>query len=169
MNIVENISNMLPGNTSRTPVGTIHVVDPSPLNWLYVLYNCAEELVRVRPSGYVEPAAMRTYRWIDNKTLEIDIREGEHFPDGESITAATVKRAFEELTRWQAPHPPGTQFNHDPGITLEIVTNHRVRFHLSEPDGTALGKQRAMHIMSTRFWDEVGFGYKRTGTGEGHW
>ena len=25
-----------------------------------------------------------------------------------------------------------------------------------------------MHLGSTRFWDTIGFGYARTGTGEGH-
>jgi len=26
-----------------------------------------------------------------------------------------------------------------------------------------------MHVPSTRFWDEEGFGYRKNGTGEGHW
>lgn len=33
------------------PAGTIHVVDPAPLNWLWVTYNTVEELVRVTPRG----------------------------------------------------------------------------------------------------------------------
>jgi hypothetical protein len=32
-----------------------------------------------------------------------------------------------------------------------------------------LGKMRGMHIPSTRFWEDIGFGYKKLGTGEGHW
>ncbi len=31
-----------------------------------------------------------------------------------------------------------------------------------------LGKLRAMRHEHT-LWDEIGFGYKRNGTGEGHW
>lgn len=50
------------------PRGTVHVVDPSPLNWLYVTYNTVEELVRVTPGGKVRPAAMRWYRWKDERT-----------------------------------------------------------------------------------------------------
>jgi hypothetical protein len=30
----------------RTPVGTIHVVDPNPLNWLFITWNTMEEPVR---------------------------------------------------------------------------------------------------------------------------
>jgi ABC-type transport system substrate-binding protein len=169
MTMIEKASALFTGERPPSPLGTIHVVDKNPLNWLYVLYNCAEESVRVNTDGYVEPAAMEAYRWIDDLTLEVDIREGNHFPDGEAVTAAVVKRSFDELMHWRAPHPPGSHFNHDPRTRCEIVGNHRVRFHLPEPDGTALGKLRAMHVMSTRFWDELGFGYKRTGMGEGHW
>lgn len=151
------------------PVGTVHVVDPSPLNWLWVLYNTAEELVRVTPQGKVRPAAMRRYRWVDRRTLEVHVRPDERFPDGEQLTAATVKRSFDEGTRWVNPHPPGTHFIIDPRTRCEVTGERTARFHLPEPDGLALGKLRAYHVMSPRFWDELGFGYVRTGTGEGHW
>ncbi len=39
----------------------------------------------------------------------------------------------------------------------------------SEPDGLAVGKLRAMYIMSNAFWDGPGFGYARNGTGDGRW
>ncbi len=104
-----------------TPVGTIHVVDPSPLNWLYITYNTVEELVRVSPEGITVPAAMESYRWEDDRTLEVDLREGERFPDGEPLTASSVKRGFEEVTRWAAPHPPGTRFNIDPRTRWEAT------------------------------------------------
>lgn len=155
---------------TEEPAGTVYVVDPSPLNWLYITYNTVEELVRVDPEGNIEPAAMSNYRWLDNGcTLEVEVREGEVFPDGELLTAASVKRSFDEMMRWAAPHPPGTQFNHDPGTSLEVTGERSVRFHFPEPDGLALGKLRAMHVMSTRFWDTIGFGYERQGSGEGHW
>jgi len=147
----------------------VHVVDPSPLNWLYITYNTVEELVRVTPGGKVRPAAMRWYRWKDDRTLDVRVREGERFADGEPLTAATVKRSFDEQIRWTAPHPPGTHFNIDPCTRCEVRGKHGVRFHLPQPDGLAIGKLRATHVMSTRFWEEVGFGYERNGSGEGHW
>ncbi len=113
--------------TRGKPIGTVHGVDPSPLNWLRITYNTVEELVRIRPGGNIEPAAMRAYRWVDDRTLEVDLRRDERFPDGEPLTAATVKRAFDEQQRWRAPHPPGTQFNLDPGTRCEVVGEHRVR------------------------------------------
>ena len=112
---------------------------------------------------------MTAYRWADDRTLDVDVREGERFPDGEPLTAASVKRGFDEVMRWTAPHPPGTHFNLDPRTQLEVTGEFSVRFRLANPDGLAIGKLGAMHVMSTRFWDDLGFGYTRTGSGEGHW
>ena len=72
-------------------------------------------------------------------------------------------------TRWPAPHPPGTSLNFHPDTRLELVDDHTLRMHFPEPDGLVLGKFRGFHIPSTRFWDEVGFGYRQKGTGDGHW
>jgi hypothetical protein len=84
---------------------------------------------------------MTRYRWVDDRTLEVDVREGERFPDGEPLTAATVKRSFDETARWTAPHPPGTHFNIDPRTRCEVAGEQTARFHLPEPDGLALGKR----------------------------
>ena len=151
------------------PRGRVTVVDADPLNWLYITYNTVEELVRVTPGGRVRPAAMRSYRWVDALTLEVEVRTGERFPDGQTLDAHSVKRAFDEQIRWVAPHPPGTHFNIDRRTRCEVVGSHTVRFHLPEPDGAVLGKLRATHVMSERFWRDLGFGYARDQSGEGHW
>ncbi len=70
---------------------------------------------------------------------------------------------------WASPHPPGTQFNFAAGTTLEVTGEYGVRLRFPEPDGQALGKLRAMHVMTTPFWEGPGFGYERQGSGEGHW
>ncbi len=129
MSLVERVTSLFAGG-KRTgePLGAVHVVDPSPLDWLYVTYNTVEELVRVTPNGTIRPAAMKGYRWKDGgHTLEISVREGERFPDGEPLTASSVKRGFDESVRWAAPHPPGTHFNPLPGTRCEVVDEHRVR------------------------------------------
>lgn len=165
MSLIENVvSAVKPHN----PVGTIHVVDRSPLNWLYITYNTVEELVRTDENGHLVPAAMKSYKWIDDRTLEVKLRENK-FQDGEPVTVQSVKRSFEEMMKWQSPHPPGTQFNQYPGTRMEIVDEETVHIISPKPDGMTLGKLRAMHIMNSRFWETVGFGYKRSDSGEGHW
>jgi ABC-type transport system substrate-binding protein len=168
MNIIDKIAAVATGGRSK-PGGKIFVVDTSPINWLYITYNTVEELVRVNHDGAIEPAAISTYHWVDDHTLEVRIREEEVFPDGEPLNAESVKRSFDEQMRWAAPHPPGTHFNPHSQTRCVITGDRTVRFLLPEPDGLMLGKLRATHIMSTRFWNEIGFGYARNGTGEGHW
>jgi ABC-type transport system substrate-binding protein len=139
---------------SQPPVGTIQVVDPHPLNWLFITWNTMEEPVRTDERGHIVGAAMQDSRWVDESTLEVQLRKGVRYQDGEELTAESFKRAFEEVQRWKAPHP---------------VDGHTVRMVFPEPDGLVLGKFRGFHLPSTRFWDEEGFGYRTRGSGEGHW
>ncbi len=155
--------------TGGAPVGTVNVVDPHPLNWLYITWNTMEEPVRTDERGHMVGAVMEESRWTDEKTIEIKVRQGIRFQDGEECNAHSVKRAFDEMQRWRAPHPPGTNLNIHPDTVAEIVDNYNLRINFPEPDGLVLGKMRGMHIPSTRFWEEIGFGYKKLGTGEGHW
>ncbi len=46
MSLFEKVTSFVTGNGGE-PARTVHVVDPSPLNWLYIAYNTVEELVRV--------------------------------------------------------------------------------------------------------------------------
>jgi ABC-type transport system substrate-binding protein len=155
---------------THEPAGVIHVVDPSPLNWLFITWNTMEEPIRINEEGQGVMALARDARWLDdNRTLELDLREGVRFQDGEPFTAHSVRRNFDEMQRWAAPHPPGTWLNFPPESVCEVVDDHTVRFRFPAADGIALGKMRGFHIASSRFWDEIGFGYRKIGTGEGHW
>ena len=87
MSLIENIVSKV---KSHDPQGEIRVVDRSPLNWLYITYNTVEELVRTDEKGHIVPAAMKTYRWVDDLTLEIKLRENV-FQDGERVTVEIVK------------------------------------------------------------------------------
>jgi len=153
----------------RTPVGTIHIVDPHPLNWLYITWNTMEEPIRTDVQGHLTGAAMEESRWVDDTILEVRMRRGVRFQDGEACNAHSFKRAFDEVQRWKAPHPPGTSLNFHPDTRLELLDDHTLRMHFPQPDGLILGKFRGFHFASSRFWDELGFGYKKLGTGEGHW
>ena len=149
-------------------MGTINVVDPNPMNWLFITWNTMEEPVRTDERGHIVGAVMEDARFVNDTTFEIDVRQGVYFQDGEYLTADHVKRAFDEVQRWKAPHPPGTYLNFPAGTRAEVVDDYKVRMIFPEPDGLVLGKFRGMHIPSTRFWEE-GFGYRALGTGEGHW
>jgi ABC-type transport system substrate-binding protein len=154
------------------PVGTINIVDPSPLNWLFITWNTMEEPIRIDEEGRTVFALAESADWPDEKTLELKLRRGVKFQDGEPCTAHNIKLNFDEMQRWAAPHPPGTWQNFPPESVAEVIDDDTIRFHLPEPDGLAVGKMRGFHIASTAFWkgpDPPGFGYKKFGSGEGHW
>ncbi|MFL5697481.1 MAG: ABC transporter substrate-binding protein [Ktedonobacteraceae bacterium] len=153
----------------RPPVGTVYVFDPSPLNWLFITWNTMEEPIRVDQDGRVVNALATDARWPDDHTLELDLRTGVRFQDGEPFTAHNVKQNFDEMQRWIAPHPPGSWLNFPPESVCEVVNDSTVRFHFPGPEGLALGKMRGFHIASSAFWRGQGFGYAKLGSGEGHW
>ncbi len=76
----------------RTPVGTVNVVDPNPLNWLFITWNTMEEPVRTDPQGHITGAVMENGQFVDDTTFEIDVRQGLRFQDGEDLNAHHVKR-----------------------------------------------------------------------------
>jgi hypothetical protein len=57
--------------TSSGSVGTVQVVDPHPLNWLFITWNTMEEPVRTDERGHIVGAAMEESSWVDEATLEV--------------------------------------------------------------------------------------------------
>ena len=147
----------------------IWVVDPSPVNWLWITWNTMEELVRVDKDGKPEMGLAESYKWIDPKTVEFKLRKNVVFQDGEKLNAKVFRRSFDEVQRWDNPHPPGAFLNFAKGTKLDIIDDHTVRFTFPQTDSAAMMKFRGMHVGSTKFWDELSFIDKKTGKAEGHW
>jgi ABC-type transport system substrate-binding protein len=159
--------NQLDGTSE--PAGTIHVVDPSPLNWLYVLFNTMEEAVKADQEGRIIPSLAKEWKWINDTTLQMNFRKGVHYHNDQDFTSEDVWRNFAQVQKWIAPHPPGTWINLPEGTSLEIKDEYTVVFRFPKPDGLALGKLRAHHYANKLFWQTIGFGYAKLASAEGHW
>ncbi len=81
------------------PVGTVKVVDPSPLNWLFITWNTMEEPIRIDEDGQVVFALAESSEWVDERTLELGLRANVRFQDGEPFTAHAIKLNFDEMQR----------------------------------------------------------------------
>lgn len=147
----------------------IWVVDPSPVNWLWITWNTMEELVRVDKDGKTVNNLAESHKWIDPKTVEFKLRKNVVFQDGEKLNAKVFRRSFDEVQRWDNPHPPGAFLNFPKETKLDIIDDYTVRFTFPKPDSSAMMKFRGMHVASTKFWDELGFIDKKTGKAESHW
>jgi ABC-type transport system substrate-binding protein len=146
------------GESGPAPRGEVRLVDKNPLNWVYIVYNVFEHLLEVDKDGTLVPRLATTWRWLDGRTLEVTLRQGVKFHNGEVFDAEIVKLNWEENTRLRQPFSPGTFLNFTPGSTLEILGPYTVRFVFPEPDGGALAKMSFLHLGNRQFYREVGWG-----------
>jgi len=146
------------GEQVPAPRGELRIVDTNPQNWAWITFNVFEHLVEIDKDGKLVPRLATAWRWIDERTLEMTLRQGVTFHNGEIFDAAIVKLNWDENTRLRQPHMPGEYLNFKPGSRLEILEAHTVRFIFPEPDGGVLAKLTLMHIGNRQFYREFGWG-----------
>ena len=155
--------------TSAAANDVVTVVDPSPVNWLWITWNTMEETVRVNSDGRSTPSLAEKQTWLDDKTLQIKLRKNVEFQDGEKLNATTFRRSYDEVQKWVNPHPPGAFLNYSKDSSMEVVDDYTINFKFPEPDGSAIMKLRGMHVGSTKFWNELAFVDQKKKNAEGHW
>jgi peptide/nickel transport system substrate-binding protein len=136
-------------------------VDKNPQNWAFITFNVFEHLMQPDKDGKMVPRLATHWQWLDDRTLEVTLRQGVRFHNGEVFNAEIVKLNWDENVRVQQPHDVGTFLNFTPGSWLEIVDPYTVRFRFPEPDGGALVKLSFMHIGNRQFYRELGWGEQR--------
>jgi peptide/nickel transport system substrate-binding protein len=150
------------GEQRPAPQGELHVVDTSPANWAYIVVNVFEHLVEISKEGTLVPGLATGWRWLDDRTIEMTLRQGVTFHNGEIFDAEIVKLNWDENLRLQQPFLPGTHMNFKSGSYLEIRDAKTVQFHFPEPDGAALMRLAMLHMGNRQFHTELGWG-------EAHW
>jgi peptide/nickel transport system substrate-binding protein len=153
---------MSTGEQAPTPRGELRIVDKHPANWASITLHVFEHLIELDKDGKLVPRLATSWQWRDDRTLEVTLRQGVKFHNGEIFDAAIVQLNWEENTRLLQPHMPGAFLNFHAGSRLEIVDPQTVRFIFPEPDGGALTKLNGMHIANRQFYRELGWG-------EGRW
>jgi peptide/nickel transport system substrate-binding protein len=146
------------GQQAPTPRGELRVVDKNPANWAWVTFNVFEHLMEIDTEGNLVPRLATGWQWRDDRTLEVTLRQGVKFHNGEVFDAEIVKLNFEENTRLRQPHVLGTYLNFAPGSRVEIVDPQTVRFLFPAPDGGALAKLTLVHMGNRQFYHEFGWG-----------
>ena len=61
------------------------------------------------------PRLATSWRWLDDRTLEMTLRQGVKFHNGEPFDAASVQRNWDENTRVQQPFRAGQFLTFKPG------------------------------------------------------
>ncbi len=148
------------GQEVPAPRGELRIVDTDPLNWAWIAWNVFEHLVELDKDGNLVPRLATSWRWLDDRTLEMPLRQGVKFHNGEVFDADIVKLNWEENTRLQQAHRSGEYLNFTPGSRLEIIDPQTVRFVFPEPDGGVLAKLTLMHMANRQFYRDFGWGEK---------
>jgi peptide/nickel transport system substrate-binding protein len=148
------------GEQVPAPRGELRIVDSSRYNFITVVFNVFEHLMELDPEGKFVPRLATGWRWLNDRTLEVTLRQGVQFHNGEVFDAESVKLNWDENTHLQQPFRAGQFLNFKPGSRLEIIDPYTVRFVFPEPDGAALIKLSSMHLGSRQFHVEHGWGEK---------
>jgi ABC-type transport system substrate-binding protein len=153
------------GNSSRgeqapVPRGELRIVDKHPLNWASITYNVFEHLISLDKDGKLVPRLATGWRWLNERTLEVTLRQGVTFHNGEVFDAQIVKLNWDEQRRLEQPFRLGNFMNFKPESRLEIIDPYTIRFVFPEPDGGALAKLTIMHIGNRQFYRDFGWGEK---------
>jgi peptide/nickel transport system substrate-binding protein len=146
------------GEQVPAPRGELRIVDKHQENWAWITFNVFEHLVEIDKDGQLVPRLATAWQWLGDRTLEISLRQGVKFHNGEVFDADIVKLNWDEYTRLRQPHMLGEYMNFTPGSRVEIRDPQTVRFVFPAPDGGALAKLSTMHIGNRQFYRELGWG-----------
>jgi ABC-type transport system substrate-binding protein len=149
------------GEQTPAPRGELRIVDREVRNWVWTTLQVFEHLAELDQDGTLVPRLATGWQWRDARTLEVTLRQGVTFHNGEVFDAEIVKLNWEENTRLQQPHQSGTMFNFTAGVRLEILDPYRIQFGFPAPDGAALAKLSIMHMANRQFYRDLGWGEKR--------
>jgi ABC-type transport system substrate-binding protein len=146
------------GEQGAVPQGELRIVDNHPKNWAFLTLNIFEHLVEYDKEGTLVPRLATGWRWLNDRTLEMTLRQGVTFHNGEIFDAAIVKLNWEKQSQLLQQHAVGAHFNFHPGSRLEVIDAQTGRFIFPEPDGGALAKLSVTHMANRQFYEELGWG-----------
>src|SRR5215831_10840284 len=108
------------GEQTPAPRGELRIVDKNPTNWVSITFNVFEHLMELDKDGALVPRLATSWQWLDDRTLEVKLRQGVTFHNGEVFDAEIVKLNWEENFRLRQPHISGQNMNFKPGSSLQI-------------------------------------------------
>ena len=134
-------------------LNTLNPLDASTAYEWRILRLIYDKLVRINLEGETTPAAASGWEVVDDTTVDVFLREGMTFHDGQPVTAEDVKFSFD----FQIEYNPGYfQAFTDPIESIEVVDSSTVRFNLSEPYAPFVNNTLAqIPIIPMHYWENV--------------
>ena len=120
--------------------GELRIADKSPRNYQYVVLNVFEHLIELDKDGQLVPGLATGWQWLDDRTLEVKLRQGVKFHNGEVFDGEIVKLNWEENLRLKQPFVSGEFMNFKRGSRLELIDPETVRLTLSRTRWRSAGE-----------------------------
>ena len=141
------------GTITEGLIGTPKLINPlfAPLNDVdrdlsALIYS---GLFRIDTDFDPQPDLAERFHWVDDKTLEVVLRQDARFHDGEILTSEDVLFTYQSLKRW---HNPLAALYHN--LTLSAVDDKTVRFKFDKPTPDAL-VNLTLGILPSHIWEDV--------------
>ena len=112
-----------------------------------------DRLFRINPDGAAQPWAAESYEVVDPTTIDLTLRKGMKFHDGEEVTAEDVKFTFDYHSKWKAPFFVESLKN---VASVETTGKYGVRIKLNEPYAPFIPNLLgAIFIIPEHIWKDI--------------
>src|SRR5699024_410191 len=129
------------------PIGAIGVYEWRNLRMVY------DKLTRLAPDSTISPAAAESWEYLDDTTLEVKIREGMTFHDGEPVTVEDIKFSYDYFIDHQVAYFLSYV---EPIESIEIKDENTVVFNLEQPYGPFINvTMTQIPILPKHIWENV--------------
>lgn len=124
--------------TRPEPRGEVHLVELRRAATWVTQKNVYDQLIQVSEDGTLLPRLATSWRWLDDRTLEMSLRRDVVFHNGERFDAEAVKRTWDVIAEFVQYYGklPWQRFH--PDARLEVIDAYTIRLILPEPDVSAL-------------------------------
>lgn len=126
---------------------------------LHLNPNIFEGLYKIDPSnGSLKPALATSFKWIDDKTIEFNLRKNVTFHNGENFDAYSVKFSFERMAQviegfnWIKAIIPQYE-------EVEVLDSHKIRIHFKSHNSIFLISSRFFIILPPKYIKKYGIEY----------
>ncbi|ADE39772.1 ABC transporter substrate-binding protein [Candidatus Puniceispirillum marinum] len=139
------------GQTSALKnLNPVSVTDSNEFKELRTIYD---RLIQVGPNGELVPWAATSVKAVDNTTIDIVLRDGMKFHDGNPVTIEDVKFTFEYYKKWKAPFFISSLEKFE---DMSITGSNSMRIKLSEPHAPLMINFFAqIFIIPQHIWKDI--------------
>ncbi|MGD8522858.1 MAG: ABC transporter substrate-binding protein [Desulfobacterales bacterium] len=128
----------------------IDVKDGKEFKELRMFYD---RLFRIASDGQAKPWAAKSYSIPDPRTIDITIREGMLFHDGQPVTAEDIKFTFDYHAKWKAPFFAAALKDVE---SVAVTGKHSVRIKLVKPSAPFISNVlAAIFIIPQHIWKDI--------------